>query len=124
MSSKKKQKQISIEEYVEIYCREKRIRGRSAVYISPGAHCNLRSIAQLFKCKHHTTTSSLADAIICRHIETYRELLNNAHAEDAKEFMEWLKLIRHSRMEELSDDDYPLEKEEAESCEDNDSEEE
>lgn len=35
MSSKKKQKQISIEEYIENYCLEKRIRGRFAVYISP-----------------------------------------------------------------------------------------
>ena len=124
MSSKKKQKQVSIEEYIETYCREKRIRGRFAVYISPEAHRNLRSIVQLFKCEHHTTTSSLANAIICRHVETYRELLNNAHAEDARELMESLKAIGHSEIEKLQDDDYPLEKEEPESCGDNDSGEE
>lgn len=123
MSSKKKQKQVSIEEYIETYCREKRIRGRFAVYISPEAHRKLRSIAQLFKSEHHTTTSSLADAIICRHVETYRELLNNAYAEEAREFKEWLKAIRHSGIVDLPEDDYPPEKEEPESCEDNDSEE-
>lgn len=76
MSFKKKQKRVSIEEYIETYCQEKRIRGRFAVYISPESHRKLKIIAQLFKNKHHTTTSSLADAIICDHVETYRELLN------------------------------------------------
>ena len=100
MSSKKKQKQISIEEYIESYCGEKRIRGRFAVYISPETHRNLRKIARLFNGKHHTTTSSLADSIIARHIETHRELLNDAFKEDDREFLEWLKEKRQKEDEE------------------------
>lgn len=91
MGSKKKQKQVSIKEYIETYCQEKRIRGRYAVYISPEVHDNLKKIARLFNGNHHTTTSSLADSIISSHIETYRELLNNAYTEDSQEFLEWLK---------------------------------
>ncbi|WP_163356176.1 DUF3408 domain-containing protein [Dysgonomonas sp. 25] len=68
-----------------------RIRGRFAVYISPETHRNLRKIARLFNSKHHTTTSSLADSIISRHIETYRDILNDAFKEDDREFFEWLK---------------------------------
>lgn len=113
MSSKKKQKQVSIEEYIKTYCQEKRIRGRYAVYISPEAHLNLRKIARLFNGKHHTTTSSLADSIISRHIETYSVLLNNAYTEDSREFMEWLKDRGFSETEN--------EEKESESCRDNDS---
>ncbi|MDD4516881.1 DUF3408 domain-containing protein [Massilibacteroides sp.] len=100
MSSKKKEKQISIEEYIGTYCQEKRIRERFAVYISPDTHHNLKRIAQLFKDKHHSTTSSLADSIISHHIETYRELLNNAHEEDTRDFFEWLGRARQSENEE------------------------
>lgn len=111
MKAKKNQKQVSMEEYIETYCQEKRIRGRFAVYISPQTHDNLRKIVQLFKYKHHTTTSSLADTIISRHVETYRELLNHAHREDVREFNEWMK--KRGKDEE-TDDDNP-QREEAES---------
>jgi len=110
MSSKKKQKKVSIQEYIETYCQEKRIRGRYAVYISPETHGKLRKIAQLFNGEYHTTTSSLADSIFSRHIETYRELLSNAFREDKREFMEGFKDTRDFGMEEESD----------ESCQDND----
>ena len=85
MSSKKKQKQISIEEYIENYCLEKRIRGRCAVYISPQTHLNLKITARLFNSEHYTTTSSLADSIISRHFETHKELLDKTLAEDKQE---------------------------------------
>ena len=88
MSSKKKLKQISIEEYVETYCQEKRIRERFAVYISSETHRKLKRIAQLFRYKYYTTTSSLADSIISHHINMYRELLNAAQKEDDREFFE------------------------------------
>jgi type III secretory pathway component EscR len=100
MSAKKKQKQISIKEYIETYCQEKRIRGRFAVYVSPEVHDNLKRIARLFNYKHHSTTSSLADSIISHHIDTYRELLNNAAKEDTDAFFEWLKKARQSESEE------------------------
>lgn len=91
MSSRKKQKQISIEEYIGIYCQEKRIRERFAVYITPEVHHNLKRVAQLFGGKYHVTASSLADTVISRHIETYRELLNKALEEDERKFLKWLE---------------------------------
>ena len=100
MSVKKKQKQISVEEYIETYCQEKRIRGRFAVYICPETHSKLKKIAQLFKGKYHSTTSSLADAIISRHIETYRELLDNAYKEDSLDFLVRLKEKKQKENEE------------------------
>lgn len=100
MSSKKKQKQLSIEEYIETYCQEKRIRGRFAVYISPETHYRLKKIAQLFKGKHHSTTSSLADAIISHHINMYKEILNEAYHEDMREHFEWLKEKKPYKNEE------------------------
>lgn len=96
MSSKKKQKKISIEQYVETYCKEKRIRGRFAVYISPEAHRSLKRIALLFKEKHHLTTSSLADSIISQHIEAHREFLNKVQQEDDLEFLASFNKIRSS----------------------------
>lgn len=90
MKAKKNQKQISIEEYIENYCQEKRIRKRFAVYVSPEMHHNLKSIARLFSNEHYTTTSSLADSIISRHFEMYRELLNNAYKEDTRKLFDWI----------------------------------
>lgn len=96
MNAKKKKRQISIEQYIEIYCKEKRIRGRFAVYISPEAHRSLKRIAQLFRIKHHLTTSSLADSIISQHIEAHRELLNKVQQEDDLEFLASFNKIRLS----------------------------
>lgn len=86
MSSKKKQKQISIEEYIETYCQEKRIRGRFAVYIGSEAYQGLKRITQLFSNKHYTTISSLTDSIITHHLKTYVEVLRKADAEKNKLF--------------------------------------
>lgn len=99
MNSKKKQKKISIEEYIETYCQEKRIRGRHAVYVSPETHQRLKRITMLFKTTHYLTTSSLADSIITRHIETYRELLNNFHEEEERKFSESMKERRLNKIE-------------------------
>ena len=99
MKTKKNQKQISIEEYIENYCQEKRIRERYAVYVSPKTHHNLRSIARLFASKHHTTTSSLADSIISCHFEAYRELLNNVHEERTRNFLEWSEDMKRCESE-------------------------
>jgi hypothetical protein len=100
MKTKKNRKQVSIEEYIESYCQEKRIRGRFAVYVSPQTHRNLKTVARLFGNKHHTTTSSLADSIISHHFETYRELLNNVQMEDRRELLEWLGSIKQCENEE------------------------
>ena len=105
MSSKKKQKRISIEEYIETYCQEKRIRKRFAVYISSNTHRDLKRTAQLFKSKYYSTTSSLADFIISHHIDTYREILNDANNEDIREFLESMKETRRSESEESEFDE-------------------
>jgi len=107
MKAKKNLKQVSIEEYIENYCQEKRIRGRFAVYVSPKTHHNLKSIVRLFAREHHTTTSSLADSIISRHFEAHRELLNGVRKESANELLGWLEDMKRRRgeePEELSDD--------------------
>ena len=116
MKTKRKQKQISIEEYIANYCREKRIRERFAAYVSPNTHRNLKGVAGLFGKEHHTTVSSLADSIISRHFERYEEFLNNAQKEDAREFLKWLKDRKQYGNEEPKDD-CPKEKE-PESCQD------
>ena len=118
MKTKKNQKQVSIQEYIETYCQEKRIRERFAVYISPQAHRDLKSIVRLFNSKHYTTTSSLADTIISCHVETYRDLLNDAYEEEAREFIKKLKDRIPCGKKGESDNDYPQE-EESESCQDN-----
>jgi len=105
MKTKKNQKQVSIEEYIETYCQEKRIRERYAVYVSPKTHCNLRNIARLFASEHHTTTSSLADSIISFHFEEYKELLNNEHEEKTREFLEWFNNRGESEEPEEQPDD-------------------
>jgi len=106
MKTKRKQKQVSIEEYIETYCQEKRIRERSAVYISSEMHEKLRRIVRMFYNEHHTTTSSLADSIISLHIETHRELLNKVREENRCEVLALLRDIpsRREEPEEQPDD--------------------
>ena len=61
-----------------------------------------------------------ADTIISQHIEIYRELLNHAHREDDREFMEkWSKDTRNCREKEQSDDD--SQEKEPEPCQNNNS---
>jgi hypothetical protein len=123
MKVKKKQKQVSIEEYIETYCQEKRIRERYAMYISPEAHETLKTIVRIFSREHHITTSSLVDSIILHHIGTHRELLTEAHKEATRGFFEWLKNAKRHRDEEpegQSMDDCPDRKEPESGWEDSD----
>lgn len=106
MSRKKKQKQFSKEEYIEKYCGEKRIRGRYAVYVNKAAHDNLIKIAGLFKMECHTTTSSLADAIINHHFEVNWELLNGLLKEDRERLFENLRSKRIGVDEDQEEEDY------------------
>jgi hypothetical protein len=79
MSSKKKQKQVSVEEYVQTYCQEKRIRERYAVYVTPDMHEKLKKVAFMFRYDHHTTLASLVDAILAHHLDAHREMLNEEY---------------------------------------------
>jgi hypothetical protein len=91
MKVKKIQKQISIKEYIEIFCQEKRVRERYAVYVSEKTHHNLRRIAGLFASKHHTTTSSLADSILSCHFEAYKDFLKDFEKEYMSKLFGWLE---------------------------------
>ena len=117
MKTKKNQKQISIEEYIENYCQEKRIRGRFAVYVSPKTHSNLISTAGLFTSKHYTTTSSLADSIISRHFEAHKKLLEDMQKKYEQEFLEWFKDMKRcgSEVPEESSDDVEIDENQDES---------
>jgi len=77
MKTRNNQKQVSIEEYTEAYCQERRIRGRYAVYVSPETHHSLKLAVGLFQGEFYTTTSSLADAILSQHFKEHHELLSS-----------------------------------------------
>ena len=83
MKSKKK----SIETYKEKYCAEKIIRNRRQLYVSEKVHETMNSIANLFR-DDHTTATSLVDAILMEHINTYREMLNEESDRQKEEFLE------------------------------------
>jgi len=112
MRTKKNQKQVSIEEYIETYCQEKRIRERIAVYVSPKTHHQLKSVVRLFGREHHTTTSSLADSILSRHFEEYSELLDVVEKEHLRELREWLNNIGKSENDEPEEQSDNVEEEE------------
>jgi len=99
MKAKQNQKQVSIEEYIATFCQEQRVRERFAVYVSEKTHHNLKKIVGLFASEHHTTTSSLADAILTCHFEVHRELLNDAQRKSEQEFLEWFKNQKWHRNE-------------------------
>jgi len=99
MKTKKIQKQISIKEYIEIFCQEKRVRERYAVYVSEKTHHNLRRIAGLFASEHHTTTSSLVDSILSCHFEAYRELLNDFEKEYIGKLFGWIEKMKRNGSE-------------------------
>jgi len=103
MKVKQKQKQISIKEYIEIFCQEKRVRERYAVYVSEKTHHNLRRIAGLFASEHHTTTSSLVDSILSCHFEAYRELLKNFEDEYMSKLFGWLESKKRNGSETLEE---------------------
>ncbi len=84
-----KQKKISKEEYVKLFCPDKRIRERMVIYVSREIHRKIKIVAYLFR-KQHVTSSSLADAILSHHISIHKDLLNEIQEEDAKNFEELL----------------------------------
>lgn len=82
-----KHKKISKEKYIALFCRDKRIRGRNAIYVSPEVHRRLKRIAALFRFEHYISLSSLADRILGHHIETYGVLLNQLKEEADNRFL-------------------------------------
>jgi trans-aconitate methyltransferase len=93
-----KPKDISREEYVKMFCHDRRIRERRVVYVSTETHEKLRRIAHLFRDEYQTVVS-LADAIITHHIATYRPLLNRLDDEQTQAF-----LNRHSHRDEPAEE--------------------
>lgn len=82
-----KHKKISKEKYIALFCRDKRIRGRSAIYVSPEVHRRLKRISALFRFEHYTSLSSLADRILDHHIEAYGALLTQLKEEADNRFL-------------------------------------
>lgn len=82
-----KHKRISKEKYIALFCRDKRIRGRSVIYVSTEVHRRLKRIAALFRFEHYTSLSSLADRILDHHIEIYGELLTLLKEEADNRFL-------------------------------------
>lgn len=82
-----KHKKISKEKYIALFCQDKRIRGRSAIYVSPEVHRRLKRIAALFRSEHYTSLSSLADRILCHHIGAYGILLTQLKEEADNRFL-------------------------------------
>lgn len=82
-----KHKKITKEKYIALFCRDKRIRGRSAIYVSPEVHRRLKRIATLFRFEYYTSLSSLADRILDHHIETYGALLTQLKDEADNRFL-------------------------------------
>ena len=115
MKTKKKKSQVSIEEYIETFCQEKRVRERYAVYVSEKTHRRLKGVVRIFAGKHHTTTSSLADSIFTHHFETYGELLNEEQNRFDQEFLEWLKGTKRHESEETEEQPYDVESGETDS---------
>lgn len=81
-----KQKRITKEEYVELFCQEKRIRERRVIYVSEEVHKKLKDMTFLFRFEEYTTTSSLADAILRHHIKSHKDLLNELDREQVETF--------------------------------------
>ncbi len=71
-----KKKKISQEQYIKLFCSEKRIRARKVLYVSAETHRKITRIAHMFS-DDHTTVSSFVDAILLNHIEQYRDLIND-----------------------------------------------
>ncbi len=84
-----KQKRISKEKYIKLFCPDKRIRERMVIYVSSQIHRKMRRTAFLFR-EQHVSTSSLADAILSHHFSTHKDLLNQIMEEDNKKIMSWL----------------------------------
>jgi hypothetical protein len=63
-----------------MFCHDRRIRERRAIYVEPHIHNKLEKIVLLFH-DTHVTMTSLASEIIAQHIEVYRPLLARLHEE-------------------------------------------
>lgn len=94
-----RRKSLTKEEYINLYCKEKRIRHREIIYISKDIHQKLKDIAFIFKFKHYTTLSSLTDAILSYHLQIHNSLLDDIRQEFREEC-----LRSFSSMEKDQDD--------------------
>ena len=93
-----KSKNISKEQYIEIFCKDKRIRNRQVLYVSSEIHEEMRKIAAIFR-KEHVTTASLVDTILEQHLETHKDLLNSLSQERQEKFLTEFTL-RHKAKED------------------------
>lgn len=79
-----KKKKISREQYVKLFCSEKRIRDRKVLYVSEETHQKIRHIAHLFR-NEYATVASLVDSILTQHIKQHKDLFTQLAWEDQEE---------------------------------------
>lgn len=100
---------INKEEYISLFCIERRIRDREVIYVSKEVHKRLKDIAFVFKFDHYTTLSSLADAILMHHTECHKDLINRLQKEFNEEFLKELSSSRETTInggeDEYNDDE-------------------
>ena len=70
-----KTKKIAIEQYIETYCIDQKIRKRNPVYVSSEIHKNINKIVKLLN-DSHVTAVSLVDTILREHLNIHRDVLN------------------------------------------------
>lgn len=93
-----KSKNISKEQYIETFCKDKRIRSRQALYVSSEIHEEMRKVAHTFR-KEHVSTGSLVDTILEHHLEMYKDLLDSLSQERQEKFLAEFRL-RHKENKE------------------------
>ncbi len=71
----------SVIKYKEKYCKERRIRGRQAIYVSSGVHSELKELAESLK-GEYVTTASLADSILRSHLDNNKNIITEIKGEN------------------------------------------
>ncbi len=96
-----KQRKLSKEQYIDLFCQEKRMRDRRVIYVSEKVYQMLKHTAFCFKFEHYTSISSLSDAILNHHFKTNKDLLNQV----SQEFKEQcLRDFNSSSLKKLEDE--------------------
>lgn len=81
-----KNRKITKEQYQKLFCQEKRIRERKAVYVSGGTQDILLKIVKMFP-ENHTTLSSLVEAIVLEHLKEHKDLLNELYTREKEDLV-------------------------------------
>ena len=76
-----KSKTISKEKYIELFCKDKRIRDRQVIYVSSEVHSEIRNLV-IYLRETHISSASLVDTILRHHLTNYKVILNQIKEEN------------------------------------------